>query len=213
MKLKIVYQSSEYVVVHKPEGISTTTEDPKLASFHSLLETQLNHVCFPVHRLDKDTSGIVLFALKRESAAKLSQLFKTRNVKKSYLALCYGQAPERLTIKSPLKNRKTKKMEPAETRFILLKSADTKGGSFSLIQAFPQTGRFHQIRRHLNENQLPIVGDPQYGPKEAKLNFLKTAPLMLCAEKIEFRDPFSKRYMKLKSNPDTVFDSILKRIF
>lgn len=121
-----------------------------------------------VHRLDRPTSGVLLFALDLDSCARVQQFFEKRLVEKTYLAVVEGIAPERWTCETPLQRVPEEPAQPAKTDFERL--AIVPAGSFerlpelslSLLKVVPQTGRFHQIRRHLLEAGHPIVGDFRY---------------------------------------------------
>ncbi len=144
-----------------------------------------------VHRLDKPTSGVILFAKDPLSLAKLSELFAQRQISKTYLAVVEGKFERPVKIESGLGrdpyNRKkissrTRQPRPATTEIApLLVSTTSK---YSLVVARPKTGRTHQIRVHLAENGFPLVGDTTYrGPKATRL--------LLHAYQLEFTSPFA----------------------
>jgi len=135
----------------------------------SRLRDQLGCWVYPAHRLDRGTSGVLLFALDPEAAAKLAHAFERRCVRKSYLAVVRGFAPEAGTVDHPLREGKTGPA-PAVTAFARLATAEISRAvgryptsRYSLVRAEPLTGRRHQIRRHLKHVSHPIVGDSIHG--------------------------------------------------
>ena len=197
-KLTVVYRDSFCLAVHKPHGIATYRESRggNADGCKEVLEEQLNQRLFPVHRIDADTSGLVLFALDSRSAAALIRAFKEHRVKKTYQAWCVGDLPERGSIKIPLKKHKSEETESARTDYIRVK----RERGYSLVTVHPHTGRFHQIRRHFESLGHPLVGDPLYGAPEAWKSFFKTEPrLMLQASELEFVHPMSRKTIRIKT--------------
>jgi tRNA pseudouridine65 synthase len=204
MKLKVVHRDGQLLAVHKPAGMATYQEssskpDSPIAEMgcKEQLEEQLTQRLFPVHRIDADTEGLVLFALDSKTAAALIRLFKEQQVQKTYLAWCTGTLPSQGKIQTPLRKPKSDHRESALTEFERLK---VKNG-YSLVRVFPATGRFHQIRRHFDSIGNALVGDPKYGKREAWSSFFtnpESARLMLLAESVEFLHPQSKRPVRIR---------------
>ncbi len=126
------------------------------------LEAELGQKVFPCHRLDRETSGVMVFALSADSHRAINSLFEVGKVRKTYEAICHGAVPAPIfKVNSPIEGK------PAITRFEILEtltaSSQPRGGQFFSIQACPTTGRRHQIRIHLKEAGAPIVGDVKYG--------------------------------------------------
>lgn len=171
-----------------------------------------------VHRLDADTSGVLLLVKSRGAIEPFSRLFKARKVKKMYLAVVHGVPRQPVWVCS-LKLRDDTatigkvKVDPshgaeAQTKFRLLETRkDPTCGTVSLIEAEPVTGRTHQIRVHLAACGYPIVGDHQYG-SIAKRVGLKEWPgkftLALRAVELSYTDPFTKKLVKITA-PTTAF--------
>lgn len=152
------------VAVHKPAGMPV---HPANASRELDLVTWLANEPMappgiaPVHRLDKDASGLVLCASDPADRAKVSGWFARSELQKIYLVLVHGHARKKGTIRRALRDARRRKPLQATTRYRLV---ETLGG-FSLLRVRPETGRKHQIRRHLHGIGLPIVGDSEYRPK------------------------------------------------
>lgn len=152
-----------------------------------------------VHRLDGDTSGVLLFAKSPGALKTYSRLFEGRQMEKKYLAVVPGHAPEvewTCQLKLAPDPRHVGRMKvdahhgkPAETFFRRLKTH----GNFSLIEALPLTGRTHQIRVHLAEAGLPVIGDELYGRVRGR------SRLALRAVELAYVDPFTNRHIKIQA--------------
>lgn len=128
------------------------------------LKTQIQRdMVHPLHRLDRQTSGVLLFARNSGIAREMQAQFDTGDIQKTYLALVRGICPEQGIIDSPVPGKEGGERVPAQTEFARLGAFDTEPRNVSLVQAFPRTGRFHQIRRHLKHINHPIIGDSNYG--------------------------------------------------
>jgi tRNA pseudouridine65 synthase len=114
---------------------------------------------WPVHRLDRATSGVLAFALSEASARELRAAFDRGSVEKVYLAIARGHAPERIVVDHPVPRAEGKERVSAVTELRRLHA----GSYFSIVEARPRTGRFHQIRRHLSHLRHPIACDSNYG--------------------------------------------------
>ena len=173
-----------------------------------------------VHRLDKDTSGIMLAARTQEDFAYLKKLFQEKSVRKTYLALSWGHAKhDRGEIVAPIgiKSGTTKRSihsakmaKSAETDYEVIgrfTAPEDEGVRTTLFRVMPRTGRTHQIRVHLASIGCPVAGDPLYGPRRAPL----PAPrLMLHAFALEFSRRPGER-LHLEAPPDAVFTGFLAR--
>ena len=173
-ELELCHRSERVVVVNKPSGMLVhrgwAQDDVVLVD---LLHAQLGQRVWPIHRLDRGTSGAVLFALDAEAARTLSQRFEAGEVRKRYLALVRGHpaAGEHLIDYSLRRvDHKSKQRQEAQTRVRVLDTAvlegGPRGGLYALMEAEPLTGRTHQIRRHLKHVAHPIIGDVRYGKGE-----------------------------------------------
>jgi tRNA pseudouridine65 synthase len=152
----------------------------------------------PVHRLDRATSGVLLFALDPGSAAALGRLFEDGAVHKTYLALVRGVSPEEGVVDSPVPRTEGGPRVPAATAyrrlFVVEAGEGERARRFSLVEASPRTGRLHQIRRHLKHLGHPIVGDVNYGKGDVNRLFRERyglRRLALHAAAISFAHPFA----------------------
>lgn len=152
----------------------------------------------PVHRLDRATSGVLLFALDPECAAALGAAFEHGRVKKTYLALVRGVAPDEGLIDHPVPKHEDGPRVAAVTAF----RRRHAGERWSLVEARPKTGRFHQIRRHLKHISHPIVGDVNYGKGDVNRLFRERwslRRLALHAAALRFTHPFTGEELIIKA--------------
>ena len=170
-----------YSVWNKPAGVMSQGND--FGDHMSLLRIAERYFdskrpVFLIHRLDRETSGLVLIAHNKAVASALSRLIQERKVIKHYQALVFGQAPEKTTIDRALDGK-------ASVTHISVLRYD-QATNTSLINVQLETGRKHQIRRHLNHIGHPIMGDPRYGQGNKN-----SAGLMLAANRLSFQCPVS----------------------
>ena len=166
-----------------------------------MLRDQLGQWVYTVHRLDRATSGVLVFALDSETAAALSRQFAQREVRKYYLAVVRGYLPESGVIERALRQEKHLPPAPAVTRYERMNIAELQLplGNFptvrySLVAVFPQTGRKNQIRRHFAGTSHPIIGDVQFGDGRHNRLFREqfgSHRLLLHAHRLEIRHPQS----------------------
>lgn len=162
LELELVHADERLVAINKPSGMLVHrgwAQDDVVAV--DLLHAQLGRRVWPLHRLDRGTSGVVLFALDVETARELGAELERGTLAKRYLALVRGHAPEQLCIDYALRrvDSKAQDRQEAQTQVRRLGTFE----SYSLVEAVPLTGRTHQIRRHLKHIAHPIIGDVRYG--------------------------------------------------
>lgn len=156
----ILWQDANYVAIDKPSGLAVhrgLCADP-ITALEKTRDTVGKWV-YPVHRLDRATSGVLLFALSSEAARDLQAQFECGEIKKRYWALVRGVAPEEGSIDYAIPRCEGGPRVDARTTFRRLWA----GPHVSLVEAYPQTGRFHQIRRHMKHIHHPLIGDANYG--------------------------------------------------
>jgi tRNA pseudouridine65 synthase len=161
--IEILYRDADVVAVNKPSGLAVHrgwADDDEFAM--TLVRDQLGQWVYPVHRLDRGASGVLLFGLSSEAARELCQRFERHEVEKCYVALVRGAPPDALTIDHPLKPDNSDVPQPAVTHVRRL----AQHGRYAWVEARPHTGRLHQIRRHLKHIACPLIGDVRYGKGE-----------------------------------------------
>jgi len=160
--IDVLYQDDAIVVVDKPSGLSVHRGDDQSSTFAlNLTRDAIARWVYPVHRLDRPTSGVLVFALSSEHARTLHTAFEERRVEKRYFALVRGRPPTRGVIDSPMEKREGGPDVETVTEFETLYTCERI--RLSLVEARPKTGRRHQIRRHLRRIDHPVAGDVRYG--------------------------------------------------
>jgi tRNA pseudouridine65 synthase len=159
----ILYRDHHLLAINKPSGLAVHrgwARDRETAL--TLARALAGAHVLPVHRLDRGTSGVLLFALASEPVAALQEAFSRGAVRKRYLALVRGITPDAGRIDHPVPRRPGAERVPAITCYRRLAVFER----YSLVEAMPLTGRLHQIRRHLKHISHPLIGDVQYGKGE-----------------------------------------------
>lgn len=165
--ITLLHQSERWVAIDKPSGLSVHRGQGERVVAMTLLRDQLGRWVYPVHRLDRATSGVLLFALDPEMAAVISDSFANGRVQKTYLALCRGVPPESGTIDHPVPADEDGDRVPAVTNYRRLWS----NGQYSWMELAPKTGRYHQLRRHMKHISHHLIGDVRYGKGEHNRRF------------------------------------------
>ncbi|MBK1882645.1 hypothetical protein JIN85_09470 [Luteolibacter pohnpeiensis] len=216
--LEILFQDEFLVAVNKPAGMMVhpgREPEPRENIAMKVLRDQLGARVHPIHRLDRPTSGVLLFALDKKTAGVAQQAFENRLVKKTYLAVIAGSAQEQWSCQEPIQPSPDDPPQAAETHFrrILfhpagMHPADPELG-LALIQARPVTGRFHQIRRHLLAAGTPIVGDFRYAGEALSHRlcgmFDLGTRMLLQASTLELVHPHSGEALKITAPIDVDF--------
>jgi tRNA pseudouridine32 synthase/23S rRNA pseudouridine746 synthase len=202
--LSVLHQDENAVAVDKPAGVAVIAArgEPPAESLHKRLEAQLGERLFVVHRIDRDASGLVLFARHAQAHRALSLAFEHRRVHKTYVAVVCGvlHPPQgRLDVPlHPARKGKTRPARPGErgqqtatTDYSTRRVYYLGGEKISLVEARPVTGRHHQIRVHLRSADAPILFDPLYarGRTPAMLADGPCSRLALHAERLEVDAP------------------------
>ena len=170
MPFQILFRDDALYAINKPawwvvhRGLARDAE-----VVVDVLKKQLSQEkIYPLHRLDRQTSGVLMFAANRDVARAMQQRFDEKQIQKEYLALVRGRCPNSGLIDAPVPKNENGERVAAQTRYTRICSCDTEPRAVSLVKVLPLSGRFHQIRRHLKHINHPIIGDSNYG--KGKLN-------------------------------------------
>ncbi|MBX0334698.1 pseudouridylate synthase [Pontibacter sp. HSC-14F20] len=174
--LEIIYEDESYVAVNKPNGLlvhRTRIAEEKKEFALQMLRDQLGYQVYAAHRLDRGTSGVLLFAKTPGAVAPIVQAFEEKRVDKIYYAIVRGYTPEKDTIDSPIrpdKDHKHKAPQDAVTHYEQLAKVELpipvgrySTARYSLVKVQPETGRMHQIRKHFAHIRHYIIGDRRHG--------------------------------------------------
>lgn len=223
-RLKILFRDRDLLIIHKPSGMKTYRDEKGetgLSAFDVLKKQFAEATIHPVHRLDRGTDGLLIFALRPDVANLLQKLFREERVKKTYWALVWGDPPARAEWKKPLSDKESGASQRALTKFFTRGRYETEpaaegeeGLAFSWIECEPKTGRFHQIRRHAAEAGYPLVGDPDYATEEQKkaAKVFGMNRIALSSVRLEFMHPTLRKPVLVETYPETTFGKILKEL-
>lgn len=233
--LTVLYQDEHYVAVDKPAGLlvhrSRVDRGAKRFALQTVRDQVGRHV-YPVHRLDKPTSGVLVFALHAEAARLLSGAFAEREVEKTYLALIRGFVDEAGVVDYPLKEKldKTtdgradpeKPAQEAVTAYRRLAQVELPyavsrypTSRYALVEARPRTGRKHQLRRHFKHIFHPIIGDGKYGDHRHNRFFrerFECRRMLLEAVELVFTHPYTGMEVRVSAQIDGAFQEVLDRL-
>jgi RluA family pseudouridine synthase len=202
--IPILYEDEDIIAVDKPIKLASIPErNREKISLLKLLSEARQQKLFVVHRLDKQVSGVILFAKNAETHRYLNRLFEQRKVHKIYLALVHGIIEEdRGTIDKPLRRFGSGRMgedqekgKPCITQY----SVERRCSGATLLKVYPHTGRKHQIRAHFFSIGHPVVGDMLYGDKSLQKRYPR---LMLHAHAIRFRSSAQVEISIESPNPE-----------
>jgi tRNA pseudouridine65 synthase len=211
--IDIIFEDDHCIVANKPNNVlvhhsyyaRNITDDSLL----QILKQQTGHKFYPVHRLDRKTSGLILLAKKKEFVSKFQELFDNKEISKKYVALVRGYCNDSGIIDSRVKNPDTGVYKDALTHYKLINKVETdvavhpySTSRYSIIELEPKTGRTHQLRKHLNKIAHPIIGDHKYGNRHHNQMFTERFNidnLYLHAKSLQFLHPFTDKEIKLNS--------------
>jgi len=231
--LPVLYQDEQLVAVNKPSGLlvhrsAIDRHETEIAM--QIVRDQLGRWVYPLHRIDKSTSGALVFALDQETARAMTRSFTEAQVTKGYLAIVRGFTGEGDRIDHPLKDLRDKMTAGEEngvkpgkcsvTEYRRLATVELhqpvgrySTARYSLIAASPLTGRTHQIRRHMKHIFHPVVGDTTYGDGKQNEFFRRKFNchrLLLHAYTIEFIHPGTGRRLSIQAPLDHTFGALLE---
>lgn len=233
--LPILYQDKYIVAVNKPAGllVHRTRLDVHETMFAlQMVRDMMGCYVYPLHRLDKPTSGVLLFALDKDSATIISEFFRTGQIIKKYLAVVRGYTEESEVIDHPLREIYDGIVNPRKKEDLELESAVTEyrrldhvelayqvnrfpTSRYSLVEIIPHTGRRRQIRRHMKHISHPIIGDVKYGKGEYNRFFREHFDchrLLLAAVEISFTHPWNNERLIIRAPLDSIFVQVLTEL-
>jgi tRNA pseudouridine65 synthase len=235
MTLPVLFHDRDLVVVAKPSGLlvhRTKMAEGDLFAMQ-VLRDQIGASVFPVHRLDRPTSGALIFALNKDTARKMSLEFEQRRVRKTYLAVVRGIPREtRWILDYPLKEEldaiadrrasADKEAQDAVTEFEVEDTVELPypvdkypSARYALIRAHPRTGRKHQIRRHLRHAGHPVIGDVNHGVGKHNRFFAErfgSRRLLLACTEIGFRHPSTGNELTVRAPLAADFAGTLRKL-
>lgn len=221
-KLRILYRDDHYVAIDKPAGLLVHRTALANADRFALqgVRDLLGRRVYPIHRLDRPTSGVLVFGLSPEAARGLGLAFQERRVDKRYLAVVRGYAATADTIDYPLQEDENGERRPAVTHYRRLATVELDmpvgryaSARYSLVEANPVSGRRHQLRKHFKHIFHPIVGDTTHGDgrhNRALRERLGVERLLLMAERLTFTHPYSGDQVTLRAPPCPQFSRVLE---
>ncbi len=201
-KIGLLYVDAHLVVADKPSGLLVHRgwdNDDDVAMFR--VRDAIGEHVFPVHRLDRGTSGALLFARNPTIAALLSAAFEESKIEKRYLALVRGNPPDEGVIDYAIQKKEDGPRVPALTRYRVVSRSPVD--RCSLVLALPETGRLHQIRRHLRHINHPLVGDVKHGSGKINRHYRETYDLhrlALHASYLAFDHPVTHQRIEITCN-------------
>lgn len=220
--LEVVFQDEHLIAINKPHGLlvhrSKIANDATEFALQILRDQIGKHVS-PVHRLDRKTSGLLLFAFEKEVEIAMQKQFQEGLVQKKYLAILRGYAPDELDIDYPLA-KENGTMQEAFTAFRTLQRAeiDVAFGKhptsrYSLVEATPTTGRMHQLRKHFAHIFHPIIGDRKHGCNKQNRFFMEQfemTTMLLHASELTFLHPVTGLQINLKARLQDEFTRMME---
>jgi tRNA pseudouridine65 synthase len=218
--LAVIYQDRWLCAIDKPSGLMVHRSDRSDDTVFAMqrLRDQLGRRVWPLHRLDRATSGVLLFALDAETAAAAGRLIMARKFEKRYLSVARGYTSEHGTVDYPLHPIEGRGAQPAVTLYRRLATMEMPvpvgrypAARYSLLEVRPQTGRTHQIRRHFKHIFHPLIGDTTYG--EGRHNRLfrqrfECHRLLLHAAQLELAHPRTGVALDIRAPSSGVFRQI-----
>jgi tRNA pseudouridine65 synthase len=226
--LEILYQDAQIVAINKPSGLLVHKSPiDKHETRFALQEVrnQIGKYVYPVHRLDKPTSGVLLFGLSKEIAQHLSEMFRNGEIKKEYVAVVRGYTDLEGIIDHPLKQMLdtraqkevgiTKEVQEAQTKYKRLATVELPYAvsrypmaRYSLVRLYPKTGRKHQLRRHMKHIHHHMIGDTKHGRGEHNKLFREkfgVHRLLLHAIEVRFKHPVGGEDIAICADFDTTY--------
>lgn len=220
--MNLVYSDDDLVVVNKPAGLLTHKSGlcRDRVTCMSLLRDHLGRWVYPIHRLDRATSGLIMFGMSPEIAQVLGTAMQERRIQKTYLAIVRGHVLEGGTLDKPLPSSTTGREKPAATEYEPIATTEQpwpvrpyQTARYTFMKLRPLTGRTHQLRRHMHSLSRPIVGDTKFGDgahNAAFVEHLAVKRLMLHAAELTLTHPRTGESLRLSAPVDADFSKALQ---
>lgn len=220
--LEIIYQDDSLIAINKPHGLlvhrSKIADDAKEFALQ-MLRDQIGQHVNPVHRLDRKTGGVLLFAFHKEVEIAMQKQFQEGLVDKHYLAIVRGYTPLEMEIDYPLA-KENGTLQDAQTSFVTLQQAEIPlaigkhpTSRYSLVDANPKTGRMHQLRKHFAHIFHPIIGDRPHGCNKQNRYFkehLQMNTMMLHASSLSFSHPITSEKIIITAEVQAEFKRMME---
>ncbi|MEM9458923.1 MAG: pseudouridine synthase [Myxococcota bacterium] len=222
--LAILYQDAWLVAIAKPPGLAVHRSEQVHDRAPALqrVRDQIGRWVYPVHRLDRATSGVLLFALDPETASRVGQRLAAREVTKRYVAITRGFTPSHAEIDRALRETPDGPAQPARTHLRRLATVELPipigrytTARYSLVELCPQSGRSHQLRKHMAHLRHPIVGDVRHGDGRHNRLFREhfgIRRLLLHAQQLTLAHPRTDQPLQIKAELDDELTTLLERL-
>jgi tRNA pseudouridine65 synthase len=229
--LNILYRDEHLIAINKPAGLlvhKSLIDKHETVYAMQLLRDQIGQWVYPLHRLDRPTSGVLLFGSNPEIAQLMGQQFAQHDIQKTYWAIVRGYINKQGIIDHPIKptadfkrDKKRIALKEAQNAITMYKRLGTlevpycvdhfPSSRYSLVELQPKTGRKHQLRKHLKHLSHPIIGDPKYGKSKHNYFFKEhffCQRLLLAATALDFTHPISRQQIHIQAEVDGVFKTL-----
>ena len=213
--MEIFYQDEHLIVVYKPYGVLSEAHESK-PNLPALLGEEIGARAYPVHRLDRTTQGLMVYAKTEEAARRLSAMLQNGGIEKTDLAVIEGKPAEkegkltdllffdRRKNKSFVVKRERNGIKRAELDYTVLSTGEIDGNAVSLVKIRLLTGRTHQIRVQFASRKMPLVGDRRYGSR------ISDDEIALCSAELSFKHPFTGEALAFRYEPkQEIFRSLM----
>jgi len=214
VNLETVYESDDLIAINKPHGLlvhrTNMAKDAKEFALQ-MVRDMVKHKVFPCHRIDRKTSGVLLFAKHTEANRAIQQLFRSGMINKTYQAIVRGHVQSSMAIDSPLKDGSiskaaTTEITPLKHYSLPIQTDRYPTSRYSLLEIKPKTGRYHQIRKHLAHIRHPIIGDRPHGCNKQNRYWKQhhnMVTMMLHAQELVFT--YREEGIKIQAEPSAEF--------
>ena len=232
-ELEILYRDEYLVAINKPSGLlvhKSMIDRHEIYFAMKMLRDQIDQWVYPIHRLDKPTSGVLLFALDKHTAKLMSEQFLSHDIQKTYIAVVRGYTEEKGLINHALsvkldkiadkKSSAEKEAQEAVTEYERLATVEVphavgryENSRYSLVKLQPKSGRKHQLRRHMKHLSHHILGDTKYGRGEHNKMIRREYEchrMLLHATSLQIKHPYTDEMLTISAKLDETFNSIFE---